>query len=101
MANAAEFTDTMQQFAQIGPPRNMTVEAKPTGDGYVVSWYPPDYGLESLRVYLVRWYREPGHFLHGTAETRDNYYTGKLFLSMIYTVIVNISFVFSETFNRR
>lgn len=56
----------------------MTVTEKPTGDGFVVSWDSPEYGLETLRVYLVRWYREPGHFLHGTAETRENYYTGNV-----------------------
>lgn len=77
MESAAEYRDEVHNFAQIGPPRNVSVEPKPSGDGYVVSWEPPDYGLESLRVYLVRWYREPGHYLYGTAETRDNYYTGK------------------------
>ncbi|KAG4079404.1 hypothetical protein HA402_008096 [Bradysia odoriphaga] len=77
--NPSELRESHQvhQFAQIGPPRNVTVAEKPTGDGFVVSWDPPEYGLESLRVYLIRWYREPGHFLHGTAETREHYYTVK------------------------
>lgn len=80
MDNPSELRDFQQvhQFSQIGPPRNVSVAEKPTGDGFVVSWDPPEYGLETLRVYLVRWYREPGHFLHGTAETREHYYTGHL-----------------------
>lgn len=73
----SEFRDTVRQFSQIGPPRNVTVVEKSTGDGYVVGWDAPDYGLEVLRVYVVRWYREPGHFFHGSAETRELYYESK------------------------
>ncbi len=78
--NPSELRDLHQvhQFSQIVPPRNVTVTEKPTGDGFVVSWDPPEYGIETLRVYLVRWYREPGRFLHGTAETRELYYTGNI-----------------------
>lgn len=63
-------------FAQVGPPRNVTVEQTDAGDEFIVSWLPPEYGLETLRVYVLKWYREPGHFLTGTAETRENYYKG-------------------------
>lgn len=63
-------------FAQIGPPRNVSVEQTDVGDEFVVSWYPPEYGMETLRVYVVKWWREPGHWLMGTAETRDTYYKG-------------------------
>lgn len=74
----SEYKDTVHHFSQIGAPRNVTVQPKPNGDGYVVSWDQPDYGLDTLRVYVVRWYREPGHFFHGSAETRELYYTGIL-----------------------
>lgn len=38
---------------KVGPPRNVTVEQTDEGDEFVVSWYPPEYGLEFLRVYVV------------------------------------------------
>lgn len=72
----SEYKDNVHHFSQIGPPRNVSVQAKPDGGEYVVSWDQPDYGLETLRVYVVRWYREPGHYFHGSAETRELYYTG-------------------------
>ena len=70
----------MQSFAQIGAPHNLTVTPKEDGDGYVVSWEPPEHGLDTLRVFLIKWYREPGHLLHGTAETRGYYYTGTTYI---------------------
>lgn len=75
----AEFRSdvAVPQFSQVGPPRNVTVQPKPDGDGYVVSWDEPEYGRDSLRVYVVRWYREPGHYFHGSAETRELYYEGE------------------------
>lgn len=72
------YEEPVQHFAQIGPPRNLTVTRTEAGDEFVVSWYPPEYGLDTLRVYIVRWHREPGHFLHGTAETLETYYIGKI-----------------------
>lgn len=74
----------VQQFIQIGPPRNLTVMPTSTGDEFVVSWLPPEHGLDSLRVYIVRWYREPGHYLHGSSETRENYYKGIFFNFLLY-----------------
>lgn len=74
-------------FAQIGPPRNVSVEQTDAGDEFVVSWYPPEYGLEFLRVYVVKWWKEPGHFLMGTAETRDTYYKGN-YLNPLSTNII-------------
>lgn len=69
-------------FAQIGPPRNVSVEQTDSGDEFVVTWYPPEYGIETLRVYVLKWWREPGHFLMGTAETRDTYYKGNYLISL-------------------
>lgn len=76
MESPSEYSEPVQHFSQIGPPRNVSVVEKPSADGWVVSWDAPDYGLETLRVYVVRWFREPGHFFHGSAETRDLYYIG-------------------------
>lgn len=41
--------EPIQHFAQIGPPRNVTVQQTDAGDEFVVSWYPPEYGLDTLR----------------------------------------------------
>lgn len=38
---------------KVGPPRNVTVKQSYDGDEFVVSWYPPEYGLEFLQVYVV------------------------------------------------
>jgi len=62
-------------FSQIGPPRNVFVDPRP--DGFLVSWQAPDNGQDLLGLYIVRWYLEPEHTLAGTAETRNNYYTGE------------------------
>lgn len=66
----------VHHFSQIGPPQNVTVTQTDAGDEFVVSWDPPEFGLETLRVYVVRWYLEPGHYLQGSAETRETYYVG-------------------------
>ncbi|GAB0089249.1 Protein borderless [Sergentomyia squamirostris] len=71
--DAQQYRDPIQQFAQIGPPRNLTVDQTPDGN-YLVAWDPPEYGREMLRIYLVRWWLEPKHTLHGTAETRHTQY---------------------------
>ena len=88
------FTDSPDQleepvmhFAQVGPPKNVTVQQTDVGDEFIVSWYPPDYGIETLRVYVVRWFREPGHHLVGTAETRDTYYKGNLLLNHYFPLV--------------
>jgi len=65
-------------FAQIGPPRNVSVEI--INDGYIITWEPPEYGQDQLRLYIVRWWQEPGHFLHGSTETRETNYLGNFFL---------------------
>lgn len=71
--DAQQYRDPIQQFAQIGPPRNLSVDQTPDGN-YLVTWDPPEYGKELLRIYLVRWWLEPKHTLHGTAETRQTQY---------------------------
>jgi hypothetical protein len=44
---------------------------------YNVTWEPPEYGHDQLGLYIIRWFLEPEHKLHGSAETRNNFYTGE------------------------
>lgn len=64
-----------ETFAPIGPPRNVSVHL--TLDGYLVTWEPPEFGKESVRVYIVRWSEGPFELLCGTAETKDLFFSGK------------------------
>ena len=63
---------------QIGAPTNLSVNSK--GDGFLVTWDSPDFGAEQLESYIVRWYLEPEHKLHGQGETRNNFYLGENFV---------------------
>lgn len=42
--------------------------------GWLLHWEHPLYGLDMLRLYTVRWWKEPEHHLVGTVETFDNFY---------------------------
>uniref|UniRef100_A0A1A9W0H1 Fibronectin type-III domain-containing protein n=1 Tax=Glossina brevipalpis TaxID=37001 RepID=A0A1A9W0H1_9MUSC len=42
--------------------------------GWLLHWEHPVDGLDLLRHYTVRWWKEPEHHLVGTVETFDNYY---------------------------
>lgn len=88
-----QLNEPVQHFAQVAPPRNVTVQQTDVGDEFVVSWYPPEYGIETLRVYVVRWYREPGHHLIGTAETRDTYYKGIFFYSLPFSLPIYLEHI--------
>lgn len=59
---------------RMGPPLNVRVQA--TVQGYLVTWEPPAYGKEQVRLYAVRWFRGPSEQLYGRAETTDTYYLG-------------------------
>ncbi|KAH8260381.1 hypothetical protein KR026_010586, partial [Drosophila bipectinata] len=56
----------------LGAPWNIT--AVSNQQGWLLHWEHPTQGLESLRLYAVRWWKEPEHFLIGHAETFDNFY---------------------------
>lgn len=71
----SELPDSILPFSQIGPPRNVSVNLKP--DGFFVSWDAPEYGQDQLGLYVIRWYLEPEHKLHGSVETRNNFYIGE------------------------
>ncbi|GLV33104.1 borderless [Carabus blaptoides fortunei] len=62
-----------ETFAPIGPPRNVSVHL--TMNGYLVTWEPPEFGKQSVRVYIVRWTEGPSELLCGTVETKDLFYT--------------------------
>lgn len=59
----------------IGAPRNVTLHLTP--NGYLVTWDAPDYGMQHLDVYKVRWFQGPDESLYGEANTRNNSYLGK------------------------
>ncbi|XP_072749945.1 protein borderless isoform X2 [Anoplolepis gracilipes] len=59
----------------MGPPVNVKVQA--TVEGYLVTWEPPEYGKNQVRLYTVRWFRGPSEHLYGRAETTDTYYLVK------------------------
>ncbi|CAL7934633.1 unnamed protein product [Xylocopa violacea] len=60
---------------RMGPPLNVRVQA--TVQGYLVTWEPPAYGKEQVRLYTVKWFRGPSERLYGRAETTDTYYLVK------------------------
>ncbi|XP_031829317.1 borderless isoform X2 [Nomia melanderi] len=60
---------------RMGPPVNVRVQA--TVEGYLVTWEPPMYGKDQVRLYAVRWFRGPSERLYGRAETTDTYYLVK------------------------
>lgn len=47
-----ELQEPVQHFAQVGPPRNLTVTQGDVSDEFTASWDPPEYGLETLSVYV-------------------------------------------------
>lgn len=60
----------IDSFAHIGPPNNLSIYRTHEG-GYNVSWSPPHYGNDVLRVYIVQFYLKPTHRLYGGGETRN------------------------------
>lgn len=70
-----DFQGHMSAFSQIGPPTNISVDIQE--NGFLVSWEKPEYGHDILSLYVVRWFLEPEHKLHGKAETRNNYHSGQ------------------------
>uniref|UniRef100_T1PJJ1 Fibronectin type III n=1 Tax=Musca domestica TaxID=7370 RepID=T1PJJ1_MUSDO len=42
--------------------------------GWLLHWEHPLHGIDALRLYTVRWWKEPEHHLVGTVETFDNFY---------------------------
>lgn len=59
----------------IGSPRNVSLHLTP--NGYLLTWDAPDYGLQHLDYYKVKWFQGPDEFLFDEANTRNNSYFGK------------------------
>lgn len=70
-------------MTQMGPPRNLSVTL--TTDGYLLSWSPPNHGLDLLRIYVVRWSQGTSVQVTKTAETTNNFYLSKSFPFIIIT----------------
>lgn len=66
----------------MGAPVNVRVQA--TVEGYLVTWEPPEYGKNLVRLYTVRWFRGPSEHLYGRAETTDTYYLGKRLVKKLF-----------------
>ncbi|EAT33261.1 AAEL014457-PA, partial [Aedes aegypti] len=66
------FQDTLLQFNQIGSPINLTIEKRHSN--YEARWKPPELGLDQLRYYILRWWVEPQHKLHGSRTTPETSY---------------------------
>lgn len=54
----------------VGYPRNVTVN--PSSDGLMVTWENPEYGMENLKMYIVRWSQGHDDYIFGSAETINN-----------------------------
>lgn len=57
----------------MGPPSNIIIYRTPQGH-YNISWSPPDYGTDLLRVYIVQFFLKPTHRLYGGGETRHTFF---------------------------
>lgn len=66
---------TMHSLAPIGLPSNVTIQR--VDHGYLVRWFPPDYGLDLLSHYVLKWYDDMSGYMSGTIETRDTAQIGK------------------------
>ncbi|KMQ92911.1 protein turtle [Lasius niger] len=71
--SASEYRSPQEE--SMGSPVNVRVQA--TVEGYLVTWEPPEYGKNLVRLYTVRWFRGPSEHLYGRAETTDTYYLVK------------------------
>lgn len=58
--------------SRLSAPRNLSAVAN--AQGWLLHWQHPQQGLNGLRLYTVRWWKEPEHMLVGTAETLESYY---------------------------
>ncbi|XP_030745787.1 protein borderless [Sitophilus oryzae] len=58
--------------APLGYPRN--VDVRPTDEGLYVTWDPPDFGMEFLRHYVVRWTQGPEDYIFGSVDTIETNY---------------------------
>lgn len=74
-------------FPPVGYPRNVTVY--PTDNGLIISWLPPEYGLEYLKWYIIRWSQGPDEYIFGSADTTNTSYLSKY---AVHTINFHFSF---------
>ncbi|KAF7270305.1 hypothetical protein GWI33_016706 [Rhynchophorus ferrugineus] len=67
-----EETNLFKGPAPIGYPQNIVV--RPTDDGLFVTWDPPDFGMEFLKTYAVRWTQGPEDYVFGSVNTLESSY---------------------------
>uniref|UniRef100_A0A6P7FQ61 Protein borderless n=1 Tax=Diabrotica virgifera virgifera TaxID=50390 RepID=A0A6P7FQ61_DIAVI len=65
-------TSLKSKYPPVGFPRNVTVH--PTDDGLLVEWLKPEYGLEFLKWYIVRWTKNNDEYFFGSADTTNTSY---------------------------
>lgn len=75
----------MNTFASIGSPRDVRVHE--TSNGFLVTWDPPEYGVDELRSYVVQWFKGPEEYLHGSGETTNTSFLGTHVIVKQYNLI--------------
>ncbi|KAG5877032.1 hypothetical protein JTB14_005254 [Gonioctena quinquepunctata] len=60
------------QFPPVGYPRNVTIH--PTETGLMVNWLRPEYGMEFIKWYIVRWSKASDDGLFGSGDTTNTSY---------------------------
>lgn len=65
-------SNPLQSTGSLSAPWNLS--AINNQQGWLLHWEHPQQGLDILRNYMVRWWKEPEHHLVGTVETFDNFY---------------------------
>lgn len=80
----------MKSFSPVGSPRNVTVHL--VVEGYQVTWDMPDFGLDSIRHYNVRWFRGSIDELAGSVNTTDLSHTSKFYLYQTFTYLLHMLF---------
>lgn len=66
----------MQNYSPMGPPLNVTIQY--LDSGYLVSWSPPEYGVEYLHQYVLKWFDSLSSSMQGLFETTNTSCLGKL-----------------------
>lgn len=60
------------RYPPVGYPRNVSVH--PTDSGLLVTWKRPEYGMEYLKWYIVRWSKVTDEYIFGSADTTNTTY---------------------------
>lgn len=69
----------MLPFSQIGSPLNITVNS--IVDGYIVKWLDPDDGINNLRLYKIKWWKDTNVDESYVGETSENSFIGSYYRS--------------------